>query len=59
MNPMQLLQQFQNFKQTFMRQNPTGNPQAMVQQLLNSGKMSQQQFEQLRNMANMLTGQKM
>lgn len=59
MNPMELFQQFQNFKQNFMRQNPTANPQAMVQQLLNTGKMSQQQFEQLRSLANLLTGKKM
>lgn len=58
MNPMQLMQQFQQFRQNFMQQNPNANPQAMVQQLLNSGRMSQQQFEQFRKMANMLTGKK-
>ena len=32
------------------------NPQQKVQELLNSGQMSQQQFEQLRQMANQITG---
>lgn len=38
-NMMQLLQQFQQFKQNFK-----GNPQEMVQQLLNSGRISQSQY---------------
>lgn len=59
MNPMQIMQQFNQFRQNWIKQNPAGNPQQVVQQLLNSGKMSQQQFEQFRNMANSLTGLKM
>ena len=56
MNPLQFMQQFTQFRDTWMKQNPGANPQQAVQQLLNEGKMSQQQFEQLRNMANSFTG---
>ena len=56
MNPNQLMQQFSQFKANWQRQNPGANPQQAVQQLLNSGKMSQQQFEQFRNVANNITG---
>ena len=59
MNPIQLMQQFRQFRGNWMKQNPGANPQQMVQQLLNSGKMTQQQFEQLRNMANQFTGMNM
>lgn len=44
-----LLQRFQQFKQNF-----TGNPQEQVQQLLNSGKVSQQQYDSAVKMANQL-----
>lgn len=37
-----LLQQFQQFRQTF-----TGDPKAQVQALLNSGRMTQAQYNQL------------
>lgn len=46
--------QFNQFKQQFGKQ----NPQAMVQQLLDSGRMSQQQFNQLSQMANQIMGMK-
>ncbi len=36
-----LVQQFQQFKQSYQ-----GNPQQQVQQLLNSGKITQQQYDQ-------------
>lgn len=36
-----LVQQFQQFKNTFR-----GDPQLQIQQLLNSGKISQQQYDQ-------------
>ena len=42
-----LIQQFQQFRAGFQ-----GNPQQQVQQLLNSGKMSQEQFNQLAGLAN-------
>ena len=44
-NPM--LQQFMQFKKTF-----SGNPQQRVQQMLNSGKLSQAQFNQYAQQAN-------
>lgn len=52
-NPFQNIQntmnQFNQFASAFR-----GNPQQQVQALLNSGKMSQQQYQQLQQMANML-----
>lgn len=51
-NPMmqfqQMMQQFQQFRQTFQ-----GDPKAEVEKLLQSGKMSQQQLNQLQQMAKM------
>lgn len=58
MNPAEITQKFNEFKRDFMQKYPGVNPQAKVQELLNSGKMSQQQFEQLRNIANSLTGRR-
>lgn len=48
-NIMQTLQQFQQFKNNFK-----GNPQEQVQQMLQSGRISQQQYEQAVQMANQL-----
>lgn len=46
-NPMlNMITQLNRFRQTFQ-----GNPKQQVQQLLNSGKMSQEQFNQLSQMA--------
>lgn len=46
-NPMMnMITQLNQFRQTFQ-----GNPKQQVQQLLNSGKMSQEQFNQLSQMA--------
>lgn len=45
-NISQLINQFNQFKQTI-----NGNPQQMVQNLLQSGKMSQQQFDYLQGLA--------
>ena len=42
----QMMQQFQQFRQSFQ-----GDPKAEVQKLLQSGKMSQQQLNQLQQMA--------
>ena len=42
-----LVQQFNQFRANFQ-----GNPQQQVQQLLSSGKMSQEQFNQLAGLAN-------
>lgn len=44
-------QQFDNFRKTI-----NGNPQAIVENLVSSGKMSQQQYQQLSQMANILRG---
>ncbi|SFA75704.1 hypothetical protein [Selenomonas ruminantium] len=59
MNPLQMMQQFNQFRQNWLQQNPNTSPQQAVQQLLNSGKMSQQQFEQFRKIANGFSGMKM
>ena len=44
-----LLQRFQQFQQTFR-----GDPRQQVQQLLNSGRVSQQQYDQAVQMAQQL-----
>ena len=44
-----MLQAFQQFRASF-----SGDPKQQVQQLLNSGRMSQDQFNQLSQMANNL-----
>lgn len=59
MNPLQIMQQFNQFRQNWLQQNPNVSPQQAVQNLLNSGKMSQQQFEKFRNIANSFSGMKM
>ena len=46
-----LQQQFDNFRKTV-----NGNPQAIVENLVKSGQMSQQQYQQLSQMANLLRG---
>lgn len=45
-NPMQMVQQFHQFRQNFQ-----GDPQQIVQQLLNSGQMTQSQYNQLTEIA--------
>lgn len=47
---------FQNNFSQFMQSFGNGNPQAVVQQMLNNGQMSQQQFEQCRQLANQIMG---
>lgn len=44
-----IMSQFEQFKNSF-----TGDPKEQVQQLLNSGRMSQAQFNQLSQMATQL-----
>ena len=46
-NPMQMMRQFMDFKNNF-----NGDPKAKVQELLNSGQMTQDQYNQLSGMAN-------
>ena len=50
-NITSMIKQFNQFKAGFQ-----GDPQSMVQQLINSGKMSQEQFEQLSNVAKQFQG---
>lgn len=45
-NPFAMIQKFNEFRQNF-----TGDPKQMVQQLLQSGRMSQQDFNRLQQMA--------
>lgn len=45
-NIQQLMQQFNQFRQTF-----NGNPQQRIQQLMNSGKISQEQYNNAYQMA--------
>jgi hypothetical protein len=52
----QFQQNFNAFAQSVSQQGIT--PQQMVQGLLNSGKMSQDQFNQFSQLANMITGRK-
>ena len=56
-NPMHLKQQFEVFARNFQQSGQ--NPQQLVQQLLNNGKMTQAQFNQFRNIANQITGQRL
>lgn len=51
---MNMLQRFNQFRQQFNNQ----DPEKMVQQLLDSGKMSQEQFKQFKEMANSILGTK-
>lgn len=50
------MQNFNSFAQQFKSQNQNVTPQQKVQELLNSGRMSQQEFNQLREIANQITG---
>ncbi len=50
LNPMaNMMQEFQKFKQNFQ-----GDPKAQVQQMLNSGRISQEQFNKASQMANQM-----
>lgn len=55
--PMQIIQQFMQFKQSFK-----GDPKAEVEKMLQSGRISQQQLNQVQQMAgqfqHMLKGMK-
>lgn len=46
-NPMQMMGQLQQFMQNFK-----GDPRAQIQQMMNSGQVSQQQYDQAVQMAN-------
>ena len=49
-NPMQMIQQFNQFKQQMQGR----NPKAMVEDMLRTGRLSQAQFEQLKQQASQL-----
>ena len=49
LNQKNMLTQFEEFRKTF-----TGNPKEEVQKLLDSGQMSQEQFNRLSQMANQI-----
>ena len=51
-DPMAMMQQFAQFKQQMQGK----DPQKMVEQMLASGQMSQQQFEQLKQQAEQFKG---
>lgn len=50
--PMNIMQNFQNF----MQQNQGKDPNAILQQLLSSGKINQQQLNQAQQMAKQMGG---
>lgn len=51
-SPMAMMQQFMQFKQQMQGQ----DPQKIVEQMLADGRMSQQQFEQLKQQAEQFKG---
>lgn len=51
-SPMNMMQAFQQF----MQQNQGKDPNEMIQQLLSSGKLSQQQLDQAQQMAKQMEG---
>lgn len=53
-NPSNMMQQFQTFVNNFQQMGR--NPREVIQELLNSGQMSQQQYEMLRQKANQIMG---
>lgn len=60
-NPMlnnlgKFMQDFNSFAKEFGNQNKGISPQQKVQELLNSGTMSQDDFNKLRDIANQITG---
>ena len=54
-SPWDLQNKFNQFVQDFKKQE-NQDPQQKVQELLDSGKMSQEQYNRLRQMANMFLG---
>lgn len=58
-NPQMFSQQLNNFAQNYSRTFGNMNPQQAVQNLLNSGQMTQAQFNHFRNIANQITGKRL
>lgn len=48
-NPSNMIQRFQEFRRNF-----SGNPQEIIRQMMNSGKISQEQYNQAVQTANRL-----
>ena len=55
-NVQNFQKQYQEFAQNFQMNNNGANPQTIVQNMLNNGQMSQQQFNACRMMANQIMG---
>lgn len=55
-NPIAAIQQFRTFVENFRKMQR--NPEQVVQELLNNGQMSQQQYNQLSAMASQILGRK-
>jgi len=53
-NPISMIQRFQTFVGNFQQMGRS--PREVAQELLNSGQMSQQQYEQLRQKVNQIMG---
>lgn len=56
-NPVGMMQQFQTFVNNFQKMQK--DPRQAVQELLNSGQMTQAQYNQLSQMASQILGKKM
>lgn len=54
MNPMQMFQEYQKFRQAFEGNNPGVSPQQYIQNMMNQGKVSPQMLERARAMAQMV-----
>lgn len=55
-NPMNMLRQFQTFTENLSKMQK--DPRQAVQELLNSGQMTQAQYNQLSQMASQIMGRK-
>lgn len=54
-NPIEFMEKFSQFVQDYNK-NYGQDPKEKVQQLLDSGQMSQEQYDKLRNIANQMLG---
>ena len=55
-NPLEMINRIKKFQQEMTAKNPGMNPQEYVSQLVQSGKVSQAQFEQARQFASNFPG---
>lgn len=56
LNPLEMLNRIKKFQQEMTAKNPGMNPQEYVSRLVQSGKVSQAQFEQARQFASSFPG---